>query len=100
MRVGWEAYPRRGISVMGDSRVLKFFLRAETAEMLRGLRRYRDLRYNLLAMIHELPTPAILLDGAIVRRNIARMAEYAQAHRLKLRPHTKTHKSKFLARLQ
>jgi D-serine deaminase-like pyridoxal phosphate-dependent protein len=51
-------------------------------------------------MIEDLPTPFILIDGKTVRRNIARMAEYAAAHRLQLRPHTKTHKSKYLAKMQ
>lgn len=48
----------------------------------------------------ELATPCILIDGAVVRRNIERLASYARLHRLALRPHTKTHKSKQLARMQ
>ena len=48
----------------------------------------------------ELPTPCILIDAAAVRRNLRRMADYAKSHNLQLRPHTKTHKSKMLARLQ
>jgi D-serine deaminase-like pyridoxal phosphate-dependent protein len=48
----------------------------------------------------DLPTPHILIDAAIVRRNVAKMAEYASAHNLKLRPHTKTHKSVFFATMQ
>ena len=51
-------------------------------------------------MVPDLPTPAILIDGAIVRRNVARMADYARQHRLRLRPHTKTHKSTLVARMQ
>src|SRR5687768_13997209 len=51
-------------------------------------------------MITDLPTPFILLDAPTVRRNLARMAKYAAEHGLKLRPHTKTHKSPFLGRLQ
>jgi D-serine deaminase-like pyridoxal phosphate-dependent protein len=47
-----------------------------------------------------LPTPAVVIDLPTVQRNIARMAEYCRAHKLKLRPHTKTHKSLFMARLQ
>ena len=47
-----------------------------------------------------LPTPCLVIDDAIVRRNIASMAEYAAAHQLKLRPHTKTHKSCFVSQLQ
>lgn len=48
----------------------------------------------------DLPTPALVLDADVVRRNLRRMAEYAAAHRLRLRPHTKTHKSVPIARLQ
>ena len=47
-----------------------------------------------------LPTPCLVLDAATVRRNLRRMAEYTAAHGLKLRPHTKTHKSLRLARMQ
>ena len=47
-----------------------------------------------------LPTPSLVLDMGRVRRNIARLADYAAAHGLKVRPHTKTHKSKPLAALQ
>jgi D-serine deaminase-like pyridoxal phosphate-dependent protein len=46
------------------------------------------------------PTPAIVIDAATTRRNIDRMARYAAAHDLKLRPHSKTHKSLRLAQLQ
>src|SRR3712207_4600289 len=51
-------------------------------------------------MVDDLPTPAILVHLGRVRRNVARMADYAKAHGLKLRPHTKTHKSTLLAQLQ
>jgi D-serine deaminase-like pyridoxal phosphate-dependent protein len=51
-------------------------------------------------LLHDIPTPAIVISGPIVRRNLARMAEYARRHRIGLRPHTKTHKSLKLARMQ
>jgi D-serine deaminase-like pyridoxal phosphate-dependent protein len=51
-------------------------------------------------MVDDLPTPAILIDAATVRRNVVRMADYARSRGLKLRPHTKTHKSTLLARMQ
>ena len=51
-------------------------------------------------MVDDLPTPAILIDVERVTRNVERMADYARSHGLKLRPHTKTHKSKQLARWQ
>ena len=51
-------------------------------------------------MLAEVPTPAIVIDAAVVRRNLIRMAEYAKRRNLYLRPHTKTHKSTLLARMQ
>jgi D-serine deaminase-like pyridoxal phosphate-dependent protein len=51
-------------------------------------------------MVPDLPTPAILIDAPTVRRNVRRLADYAKEHNLKLRPHTKTHKSTLLARVQ
>jgi D-serine deaminase-like pyridoxal phosphate-dependent protein len=51
-------------------------------------------------VIQTLPTPAIVIDSEVVRRNILRMAEYARSHNLNLRPHTKTHKSVLLAKMQ
>lgn len=47
-----------------------------------------------------LPTPALLIDMAAVQRNIDRLAAYAKSHGLAVRPHTKTHKSLRMARLQ
>src|SRR3954470_15954529 len=47
-----------------------------------------------------LPTPSIVIDAAVVRRNVERLADYARRHGLKLRPHTKTHKSVMLGRMQ
>ena len=51
-------------------------------------------------MLPDLPTPAILIDGHVVRRNIEKMARYAKKHDLRLRPHTKTHKSTMVAQMQ
>ncbi len=48
----------------------------------------------------QLPTPRLVLDAARVRRNIQRMSAYASAHGISLRPHTKTHKSTMVARMQ
>src|SRR5688572_6685277 len=42
--------------------------------------------------IHELDTPALVVDLDIMERNLSRMSDYARAHALRLRPHTKTHK--------
>lgn len=48
----------------------------------------------------DLPTPALVLDRAALERNIARMAAFAHARGIALRPHAKTHKSGEIARRQ
>ena len=42
--------------------------------------------------VSELDTPALLIDLDILEKNLARVAGYAKANNLRLRPHTKTHK--------
>ncbi|MEZ6120445.1 MAG: alanine racemase [Pirellulaceae bacterium] len=49
---------------------------------------------------NEIPTPAIAIDLATVQRNLQRMADYAADHKLQLRPHIKTHKSKMVGKMQ
>jgi D-serine deaminase-like pyridoxal phosphate-dependent protein len=49
---------------------------------------------------HDLPTPALVIDIAAMDRNIARMAAFAAARGIALRPHAKTHKSGEIARRQ
>src|SRR5262245_17138525 len=53
-----------------------------------------------LADLTQLPTPALVLDGPAIRRNIERLANYSSEVGIKIRPHTKTHKSRYLAALQ
>ena len=48
----------------------------------------------------ELNTPVLVVDLDALKRNIARMARFAETKRLNLRPHTKTHKSVDIAQLQ
>ena len=48
----------------------------------------------------EIPTPSIVVDDAVLRKNIQRMSDYAKQYNLELRPHTKTHKSLYAASLQ
>jgi D-serine deaminase-like pyridoxal phosphate-dependent protein len=50
--------------------------------------------------VQDLDTPALLIDLDIMERNLSRVATYCAEHRLRLRPHTKTHKSTVLARKQ
>ncbi len=42
----------------------------------------------------------LVIDEAIMMRNLSRLADYATAHDIGVRPHTKTHKSIELARRQ
>lgn len=46
------------------------------------------------------PTPSLIIDLPTVQRNIARLAAYGREHNLGIRPHTKTHKSIRMAKLQ
>jgi len=48
----------------------------------------------------SLNTPVLVLDVEALDRNIAEMAAFARAHDVKLRPHSKTHKSADIARRQ
>lgn len=50
--------------------------------------------------IHEIDTPAILIDADRMERNLQRVADYARSNGLRLRPHTKTHKIPALGRRQ
>jgi D-serine deaminase-like pyridoxal phosphate-dependent protein len=55
---------------------------------------------NSAASLEELPTPALVIDSVVARNNIRRLAEYAAKHRIGIRPHTKTHKNRVIAKLQ
>jgi D-serine deaminase-like pyridoxal phosphate-dependent protein len=50
--------------------------------------------------VSEIDTPALVVDLDIMDRNLCRVAEYAKSHGLRLRPHTKTHKSTRIGRRQ
>lgn len=51
-------------------------------------------------LLERLPTPCIVADAGIVRRNIERMQRAADQAGCRLRPHIKTHKSKRFAKWQ
>lgn len=53
-----------------------------------------------VAAYAELDTPAVLVDLDTLERNMSRMAARARAAKVKLRPHTKTHRSAWIARRQ
>jgi D-serine deaminase-like pyridoxal phosphate-dependent protein len=54
----------------------------------------------MMALQSEIETPALVVDLDILDRNLRRVADYAGQHGLRLRPHTKTHKSVMLAKRQ
>ncbi len=45
-------------------------------------------------------TPSLVIDEHTVRQNLSRLQTYADSHKIAIRPHTKTHKSQQLARMQ
>jgi len=52
------------------------------------------------ASLDEIDTPALLIDLDPFERNIAKMASFASANGVRLRPHAKTHKCPTIARKQ
>ena len=50
--------------------------------------------------IKDLDTPALLIDKNQVIDNISFMQKYADKYKVNLRPHTKTHKMPYLAKMQ
>lgn len=50
--------------------------------------------------VDAIDTPALVIDLDAANRNMQRAVEFAAKHRLRLRPHAKTHKSPTVARLQ
>src|SRR5437667_1235164 len=49
------------------------------------------------APVAEVETPALVIDLDALDRNIAKMAEFARAAGVRVRPHAKTHKSTAIA---
>src|SRR5262249_31475255 len=47
--------------------------------------------------VAEVETPALIIDLDVLDRNIAKMAEFARATGVRVRPHAKTHKSTAVA---
>jgi D-serine deaminase-like pyridoxal phosphate-dependent protein len=52
------------------------------------------------ASFEQVDTPTLLLDLDVIERNVAEMAGVAEAAGVRLRPHTKTHKSPEIAGMQ
>ena len=53
-----------------------------------------------MSTLPDLDTPSLVFDLDVVERNLAEMAEVARTAGVRLRPHTKTHKSPLIARMQ
>jgi D-serine deaminase-like pyridoxal phosphate-dependent protein len=56
--------------------------------------------WRLDAIPEDHPTPSVIVSKEVVHKNIVSMQSYCSEHGLKLRPHTKTHKSILMAREQ
>jgi len=50
--------------------------------------------------VHDLPTPALVVDRTVLERNLRRMADKVERLGVALRPHFKTHKTVEIARRQ
>ena len=48
----------------------------------------------------DIDTPALLIDLDAFEANLAKLADFANANGVRLRPHSKTHKSPIIARKQ
>jgi D-serine deaminase-like pyridoxal phosphate-dependent protein len=55
---------------------------------------------SALPRLESVITPALVCDGPVLMHNLARMAARADRAQVELWPHTKTHKSQAIARLQ
>ena len=50
--------------------------------------------------VDAIDTPALVVDLDAANRNLQRMAEFAERHNVRLRPHAKMHKSAAFAHMQ
>ncbi|WP_411882835.1 DSD1 family PLP-dependent enzyme [Polaromonas sp. YR568] len=50
--------------------------------------------------VNDIDTPALVIDMDAMKRNMARMSEFAKKHNIRWRPHAKLHKSVTLAKMQ
>lgn len=55
---------------------------------------------NIINITSDIPTPFLLIDNGILKKNIQRIQAYADLHGFKVRPHVKTHKSLHIAQMQ
>ena len=50
--------------------------------------------------VHDIDTPALVIDLNAMKRNLGRMADFAKKHQVRWRPHAKLHKSVLLSKMQ
>jgi D-serine deaminase-like pyridoxal phosphate-dependent protein len=50
--------------------------------------------------VSAIDTPSLVIDLDAMRRNLLRMSEFARKHHVRWRPHSKMHKSAWIAKLQ
>ena len=50
--------------------------------------------------VDAIDTPALVVDLDAMERNLQRMAQFAQQHRMRWRPHAKMHKSAQIGLMQ
>jgi len=62
--------------------------------------RQANQRYSTPMHADQLPTPFLRIDAQVLSKNLQRLADYTAEHGLELCPHTKTHKSLQVARMQ
>ncbi len=55
---------------------------------------------HLLNRLRYIPTPALLINETVLRNNLSAMQELANKSNVCLRPHTKTHRTPEIARMQ
>lgn len=90
-----------GSAAHGSTRLDRLLLKAAGGVLLqRLLANIWTGGPRIAVTIDQLETPALVVDLDILESNIARLAKYAAAHGLLVRPHTKTHKIPAIARLQ
>lgn len=60
----------------------------------------RNCPPDIGSAVDGIDTPALVVDLDAMERNLTRMTQFAQAHRIRWRPHAKMHKSAQIARWQ
>ncbi len=84
----------------GEAMVVRTSATGRTEEMTSEAERLHGHLIGQQGSRGSLNSPSLVLDLDMLDRNIAEMANFAKAHNVKLRPHSKTHKSADIAKRQ